>query len=109
MSNYSTYSSNSALNVSKTALSLIGDIKAVERAFNALAVQANDLGLKRNENEGDIAFLGRIAAAASELSHDLRKKEDAETIKRQIEGQAAARRKGLSGLLDRAADAVARF
>lgn len=93
----------------KTALSLIGDIRACERAFNALSVQATELGLRRNENEGDITFLGRIATQAIELKHDLLKKEAVTAAQRQAETAVQGHRRGLAGLLDRAANAASRL
>lgn len=106
---YATHTSSSADSISKTSLSLIGDIKAVERSFNAIAAQAADLGIKRNDNEGDIAFLGRIALAAKELSYDLRKQEDAADIQKQIEGKSLGRRRGIAGFFDKLGDAAARL
>jgi len=104
-----TTSSNAAA-LSKDALALISEIKRLEQKFNGIAADAVQFSIeRRKEGEGDIELLGRIAKEASMKAHTLAAEEDLKRVDNIIAGDARPTRRGLAGLLDRAADKVARF
>ena len=102
--------SSNANRVSKDAMAIISDIKALEKRFNGIVADAVQFGIeKRKEGEGDLELLSRIAKAANLKAHELAAEEDQQRVDLIVSGDARPTRRGLAGLLDRAADKVARF
>jgi hypothetical protein len=102
--------SRNAQRLSKDALALIAEIKALENKFNLIIADSVQFGMeKRKENEGDLELLGRIAKAANLRAHELAAEEDQKKVDLVIAGESRPARRGLAGILDKAADKVARF
>jgi ABC-type transporter Mla subunit MlaD len=68
--------------VTTNALTLIATINKAQQDFDKLLNQANDLGitLKQGDAESNTAYLGRIAAEATEKRRDCLKQEDMKRI-----------------------------
>ncbi len=102
--------SKNAQRLSKDALALIAEIKQLETKFNVIVADAAQFGMdKRKENEGDLELLGRIAKAANLKAHELAAEEDQKKVDLVIAGESKPVRRGLAGLLDKAADKAARW
>ncbi len=103
-------SSANAATLSKDSLDLITEIKKLETRFNNVAADAAQLGIeKRKENEGDLEYLARVAKEANRKAHDLAAAEDQKQVEAVISGSMKPARRGLAGLLDKAADKAARW
>lgn len=99
-----------AQSLSKDALALITEIKRLESKFNVISADAVQFGIeKRKENEGDLELLARIAKAANVVAHELACEEDQKRVELVLAGESKPARRGLAGLLDRAADKAARW
>ena len=68
--------------LSRSSLSAIADLNDLSRRVETIITNARELGvsLAIGDNESEIAFLGRIAASATERCHDLQKAEALENI-----------------------------